>query len=47
MRNHQLYVRVLRLWFLCDHPSTDWHGNCGIEGVVRAVIYPDNSLVWC
>lgn len=45
--NYQLYARCLRLWFMCDHPSMDWHNQCAMEGVVRDVIYPDRTLVWC
>lgn len=45
--NYQLYARVLRLWLISDHPSFDWHGNCGVEGIVRDVIYPDPALIWC
>lgn len=44
--NHQLYARILRLWFL-DDQAGDWHGKCAMEGIVRDVIYPDQALVWC
>lgn len=52
MNNYQLYARVLRLF-------TDFEEYCricgmqsgqdadGMRNIVRNVIYPDHSLVWC
>lgn len=47
MTNYQLYARVLRLHHLCSHPAMTGKANADMAQIIREVILPDATLVWC
>jgi hypothetical protein len=46
MKNFQLYARILRLSLL-SHPSISSAQTAYMDIIVREVVLPDATLVWC
>lgn len=52
MKNYQLYARILRLFtdfeLECQLRAVQSGQACdGMHEIVRTVIFPDRTLIWC